>query len=232
MDIIVTDVTKFTNPRCRCVAGLTPNGICYRPTDYFTLDECDQLSIVPGTVLRGNFVIYPRNEVPHTEDCSRANVTNAGSCSAAYFKHILENDCADSVEEGFDVDLSGYRKCIPEESAPNHSIITVKASAVGNCWFQTNDFNGRICFEFSDESGDSYRYMPIADLGVRTYIEEYEGDGVAHHLNQFIHAQNEIYLRIGVGRCYTANGRTGFWLQINGIYTFPGAIPGTRLTTN
>lgn len=233
MDIIVTDLTKFNNPECRCVAGLTPTGTCYRPTsNYFTLQECAQLNILPGAVLRGDFTILNNAEVPHTEDCSRENVSNAGNYSTANFKQLLVNDCSGSVEDGFDADLSDYRKCIPQDSPPDRSIITVKANSVRSCWFNISDFNGKLCFTFRDESNDSYSYMPIADLGIRKYFESYEGDDVEAHLNRFIHAQEEVYLRVGVGRCFTIGERTGFWLQMNGIYTFPNALPGTRSTTD
>lgn len=41
-------------------------------------------------------------------------------------------------------------------------------------------------------------------------------------INAFIDEQEELYLRVGLsGRYADNNSRDGYWLQINGIYTFP-----------
>jgi hypothetical protein len=48
-------------------------------------------------------------------------------------------------------------------------------------------------------------------------------------LNDFIHQQQEACVRVGLSREYQSpDGRQGFWMQINGVYTFPGFFEGTR----
>ncbi|MEE9258030.1 MAG: hypothetical protein V3U37_00685, partial [Nitrospinaceae bacterium] len=48
-------------------------------------------------------------------------------------------------------------------------------------------------------------------------------------VNRFINNQNKLYLRIGLGRAWgPENGIYGFWLQVNGIYTFPHYLPAVR----
>ena len=44
--------------------------------------------------------------------------------------------------------------------------------------------------------------------------------------NQFIKVQKKVYLRVGLGREFeaTTTGEIGYWLQINGIYTFPDSL--------
>lgn len=41
-------------------------------------------------------------------------------------------------------------------------------------------------------------------------------------MNYHVQSQQELYLRIGLSRPFQApNGKNGYWLQVNGIYTFP-----------
>lgn len=41
-------------------------------------------------------------------------------------------------------------------------------------------------------------------------------------INNFISKQNIAYIRLGLSREYSSpDGRNGYWLQVNGIYTFP-----------
>ncbi|MFH1429586.1 MAG: hypothetical protein ABIH39_07575, partial [Candidatus Margulisiibacteriota bacterium] len=63
----------------------------------------------------------------------------------------------------------------------------------------------------------------VTDLGYCNYIEKH-GTGCINMINSFIHDQKELFIRLGLGREFTAkNGsdRTGYWLQVNGIYTYP-----------
>jgi hypothetical protein len=49
------------------------------------------------------------------------------------------------------------------------------------------------------------------------------------NINNFIQNQEDLYLRVGLGREYESkDGRKGYWLQINGIYTFPEYHEGIR----
>ena len=44
-----------------------------------------------------------------------------------------------------------------------------------------------------------------------------------------IAAQTEVFLRIGLGRSYkNEQGTEGFWMQANGIYTFPAKLSYIR----
>lgn len=64
--------------------------------------------------------------------------------------------------------------------------------------------------------------MSITDLGFFEYAERHAEENKIEELNDFIHSQEELYIRLGLGRVHqTSDGRNGFWLQVNGIYTFP-----------
>ena len=81
---------------------------------------------------------------------------------------------------------------------------------------------------FSDSSGRTFRYLAITDLGFYNYAEKNVGDNFSR-LNDFIHSQEEVYVRLGLSREFTSpDGRNGYWLQVNGIYTFPEYLPEIR----
>lgn len=50
-----------------------------------------------------------------------------------------------------------------------------------------------------------------------------EGDKSAiADMNFHVQSQKELYLRIGLSRAYKSpDDRHGYWIQVNGIYTFP-----------
>jgi hypothetical protein len=47
-------------------------------------------------------------------------------------------------------------------------------------------------------------------------------------LNEFIWKQSEAYLRIGLSRAHDIRGTNDYWLQANGIYTFPEFLKEIR----
>ncbi|MDD3312345.1 hypothetical protein [Pseudodesulfovibrio sp.] len=228
MLFVVTDFTEFHNPNFHCVAGLCEDGRCLRPTEsYFSKGECAHLNILAGTVLEGDFLPAVQSEPPHTEDCRRKNVHFAHYSRAKDFRARLEADCADSVAEGFGRDLPEYNKCVPWDAPPDRSIVTVRIDPRQGR-FAPDQFQGdRLRFTFTDPAGEKFFRLPVADLKLREYAAGYNADA-ADHLNAFLHRQREAYLRVGIGRRWEKNGHDGFWLQVNGVYTFPDWLPGTR----
>ena len=44
----------------------------------------------------------------------------------------------------------------------------------------------------------------------------------AGEITEFIHTQDELFIRLGLSRKHRSpDGRDGYWIQVNGIYTFP-----------
>ena len=67
-----------------------------------------------------------------------------------------------------------------------------------------------------------FRYLPITDLGFYEYAQRLAKNGAGlKKLNQYLEQQEEIFLRIGLSRIWKNNDREGYWIQVNGIYTFP-----------
>lgn len=230
MEIIITDLTRFSNQDIVCTAGINPiTNECIRPLPYLPIKECRRLNILPGAVLQGNFTAKPLT-APHTEDRNfQGQLSFKGPCSAEEFKSILKATESPNTEEGFSVNFTDGQKHIPATTPPNKSIITISV----NPWelsIVPDSFNpGKIKVIFSDKSGRTFRYLSITDLGFYNYAEKNsQGDNFSN-LNNFIHSQKEVYVRLGLSREFTSpDGRTGYWLQVNGIYTFPEYLEEIR----
>lgn len=221
MRIIITDLTKFNKKDIVCIAGINPKtNECIRPRPYIAKKDCQKRNILPGAIIEGEFTSYPYT-APHTEDRNRSLLTFRGPCSSEEFKHLLKNTSVDSVEEGFRIQFTDGQKYIPHDTPPNVSIITLPLHP--DNLYIVEDRYKKIRVNFTDQSGGSFRFLPITDLGFFEYAERNLTDDNLYELNNFIHTQQELYLRLGLSRLYKneKDGRSGFWLQVNGIYTFP-----------
>jgi hypothetical protein len=222
MDIIITDLTRFENKQIVCTAGINPEtNECIRPMPYLPTSECKRLNILPGAVLRGNFgPAY--GEEPHSEDRKYVGqLTFRGPCSAKRFRSILKETATTSVEEGFSVALDYKQKHIPTDNAPKISIITLSIDPPQIDIVSDAYNSGRIKVIFTDGSGKTFSYLPITDLGFYNYAMMQDESCRTVNLNNYLHSQDEVFIRLGLSRTYQApNGRSGFWLQVNGIYTF------------
>ncbi len=212
--IVITDVTHFNNESKVCVAGIDiKTGECLRPVkpDYLSHQDLKTLNISHGSVLSGEFN-FLKNNKPHCEDVSYQNLQFERLCSNDEFREILKRTLSSNIEDGFGVVLGNERKVIVPDLNPQNSLITISVNPENISVFQDTSFGkARTKIHFSDESGKEYKYIPVNDL-------RYYGDNYKE-----IHFDNmEVFLRIGVGRQYKAqNGKDGYWLQVNGIYTFP-----------
>ena len=102
------------------------------------------------------------------------------------------------------------------------SIITISTSHANIEIVEDFYKPGKIKLNFTDQSGRDFKYIPITDLGFHDYAIQHHQSNDLNSLNSFIRAQSEVLLRLGLSGSYKApNGREGYWLQANGIYTFP-----------
>jgi len=226
--IIITDLTHFDNKDFVCTAGIsTDTGQCIRPMPYLPIKDCEHLKILPGAILSGEFEPPADISPPHTEDRNHKQLKYLRSCSPEQFKELLDNSLAESVSDGFGIQLAFKQKHIPVEHDLAHSIITIKIPSQNATIIEDSYKQGRIRFNFTDNDRERYWFWPITDLGFYKYALKHIAEIEA--INDFIHEQDELYLRIGLTRAYTSpDGRHGYWLQINGIYTFPDYHRGIR----
>jgi hypothetical protein len=192
---------------------------------YLPFTECARLGMLPGGILTGDFAFSKNRAAPHIEDCDYRNLMFDGPCSGREFKQVLKGGCFASIEEGFEVSLASGEKVIPTGHRVRRSIITLQVAPdeieVVEDGFQA----GKIKLHFTDSSGREHRYLPITDLGFYDYAQRHRESGALESLNQQIREQKTIFLRIGLSRNYRSpQGKEGFWLQANGIYTFPDVL--------
>ena len=221
-EVIVTDLTRFSKDENVCTAVIdVKTGECLRPMPYLKSAKCQELGIHPGAILKGNLTLKPDRENPHVEDASYSNLTFYGACSGEQFLKVLENSLSDSVSEGFGVDFDTNQKHIPHDQVANCSIITIKISPNQLSIHEDQYKPGKIKATFTDSSGHRYSYLSITDRGFHDYAKEHQNDGRLHEVTDLINEQDSVYLRIGLSRVWSVDERNGFWLQVNGIYTFP-----------
>lgn len=232
-EIIVTDLTRFSNRDHLCVAGLSLDGRqCIRPLlpvsvrtpGYLTYDECRNNGVLPGTILRADYTPPPQLDAPHTEDSilsGQLHVIRAATSDE--FRAVLEASSVRTLREGFGVQLNNGQKVLPAAPPPARSIITLRLHP-RNLQIVPDGYNdSKVRAHVTDGDGLTFRFLSITDLGFFDYV----GNPATRRLSiadalAGIHAEHELFLRIGLGRRHAAeDGRDGYWLQVNGIYTFP-----------
>lgn len=230
MEIIITDLTRFSNSDIVCIAGINmATNECIRPLPYISVADCKRLNILPGSKLDGVFSNNNNRGAPHIEDRSYTNLQYNGACTAYEFHHVLDNTIATSISNGFAYLFPEGGKVIPYINAPQQSIITLKVQS-SQIRIVKDSFNhGKIKLNLKDNDGKKYTYLPITDLGFYNYaMRHFDDFDFPSIINTFIDEQEELYLRVGLSGRHENNGRDGYWLQINGIYTFPNFDPEIR----
>jgi hypothetical protein len=196
---------------------------------YLLLSECKRLKIFPGGQLTGHFTPSKDRTGPHQEDCTYTNLKFGGPCSSKAFKKVLIESSYPSVAEGFEVELVADQKLLPPGHPVQRSIVTIQVKPSDVEIAEDRFSKGKIKLHFRDGSGHRFRYFPITDLGFHQYAMQQQGIDDLEGVNDWVQNQSEVYLRIGLSRQYKApNDRDGFWMQINGIYTFPDPHPSIR----
>lgn len=232
MKIIITDLTRFREGVDQvCIAGIDTENkdTCIRPIPYLKKSKIIELDMIPGAILEGEFSSKNSNP-PHTEDNSWKNLKYAGPCTSDEFEEVLQNTAFTSLSEGFDNKIPDGEKVIPPNDPPNRSIVTLKIEPqqieiVRDGWKKE-----KIRLHLQDNDRKNFRFLGITDLGFyKLALSKQNDTNYTDALNGFIRSQKKAYLRIGLGREYTSpDGRQGYWIQVNGIYTFPKFLTEVR----
>jgi len=209
---VITDLTQFSKDGRVCMAAVnTETGRCIRPMPYLNQDNCRENRILPGSIISGDFESVPVIE-PHIEDVRYGNLQHLGPCDALTFKKLLDLTRSNDLASGFDGPID--KKLNPESLPAKRSLITYKAGSVE---LVADGYKaGKLRVHFDGQS-----FVPVNDLGyVLDYGSRPNPDTIRLY-NQFLKSQKEIYLRIGLTRIHGTEPRRGYWLQVNGVYTFP-----------
>jgi hypothetical protein len=222
--IIVTDLTRFNNRELLCMAGVTKDGqTCIRPMrperpGYLGYKECMEHNLLPGTILTGVFTPAQNAAAPHIEDNTWSELAVAGACTSDEFERVLQASLSPSLAAGFGVPIND--KVIT--ATPVRSIVTLQVRPDQfsiSAGYNANTIKAHL----TDSTGLRLRYLAVTDLGFYDYVGNLATQRVTiDQINNFIAEQERLYLRVGLSRPYTSpDGRTGYWIQVNGIYTFP-----------
>lgn len=227
--VIVTDLTRFGTPEKLCTAVVdTQTGECLRPMPYLSSSRCAELNMHPGAILEGNINLIPGSANPHIEDANYNDLNYIGPASSDEFKSVLDQTLSASISSGFGIQFQQSQKHIPAGETANCSIITIKI-APNSIDIHEDQFKpGKIKASFTDIDGFSVRYLSITDRGFHDYAMQHQEAGEIDQINNFLHSQEELYVRLGVGRQWRVGDRDGYWLQVNGIYTFPNFLEDIR----
>ncbi len=220
--VIVTDLTRFANQKLVCTAMIDiESGECIRPMPYFSSQACAKYNIQPGAIFTGNFTFNDNAEKPHVEDATYSNLRFHGPSSSNDFRNILINSLSQSVSNGFNYVFDNNQKHIPIADKVDISIITIAVDPSNILIHEDKYKPGKIKLSFTDKIGHSFSYLSITDRGFHDYAMSHQHDGTLELVQNFISRQNEVYLRLGLSRAFQISDRNGYWLQVNGIYTFP-----------
>ena len=229
MKIIITDLTRFKKQATVCTAGVTDDGTVIRPMPYLSSDKCRELDIHPGGILEGDFTSKNASAL-HIEDATFSKLMFNGACSKAEFKGALDATLYPNMSDGFGVEIQRGQKCIPVVCHPVRSLITIRVNPWSFSVVQNDYDPSQLKAHFSDGKGTELSFVSVTDRGFYDYAQAHSDDSrkIAEN-GHFIHSQDELYLRLGLSRPYEApDGRNGYWIQLNGIYTFPNYLKYIR----
>jgi hypothetical protein len=227
--IIITDLTRFSQPIDVCTAGTdVTSGVCIRPMPYLKMASCVRLGILPGAILSGDFRPVHGLTGPHQEDTEYSNLKFVGPCTGDELRSALTAHLFESVEQGFEIRLDHGQKHVPIGHPVTRSIITLAVNPRSLAIVEDSFKVGKIRVHFTDNSGRQFRYLSITDLGFYRYAEKHRADKDLDVLNAFLRRQPEAYLRLGLSRAHEIRGVNAYWMQVNGIYTFPDFVKEIR----
>jgi hypothetical protein len=230
--IIVTDLTRFRKNGKVCLAGysqqqrriIRPLLSEYLPDAYLDQEQCERYNILPGTRLMGDFETM-NHPSPHNEDyLARGEINVCTPVTKDVFLKVLQETSCRSLCEGFGCDINS--KVIPIHIKPICSIITI--SVCPNSIKLVPDYYGcdirtlKVKLNVSGLPNDTI--LSLTDLGFYRYAMSFVNTCSIDNLNSFLQKQTVIYLRIGLSRAFSpqdGSERNGYWMQVNGIYSFP-----------
>jgi hypothetical protein len=136
-------------------------------------------------------------------------------------KSVLEASASSSIKNGFGCNTKPNDKVLT--IPPAKSIMTLQITPKNFHVVHDQYDKEKIKAHLVDSDGLSLQYLPITDLGFydnvgRTATRKISAD----EITEFIHAQDVLMIRLGLSRKFSSkDGRDGYWMQVNGIYTFP-----------
>ncbi len=211
-----------------CIAGvLFGSDFCIRPDLKWTVHACRARGLMPGDGLQGDFD-SSGSPPPHVEDHRPQGQPMYGRLERAHLRCALERTQAGSVAEGFGCELPvGEKSLYSEACRPIKSIVTIRV-APDSIQLYWDDYRAEPQLRVGFQDGSGMRFVrPYKDLLPVEYMKNNQlDDDVLRRMRRFIDYAEDVFLRIGLSRVWESphDGRRGYWLQVNGIHTFPDPL--------
>lgn len=239
--ILITDLTKMSGDRV-CIAGVDQNMQNLRPV----LPQPGVLRshlfyngrtiIRPRAVLRIRLNPVRNTEGPHVEDHDWHGRESLHSMEylleEARWQQILLRLAAECPHPLFGAGLKshkGKRQRKLDSRQATYSLATVSVGQVNFLCEQDEFKKGKYKYRlhFQDDRENTYDDIPVTDLALRSWAaaqlrQDASPSSISDWLSRKLNAAQRIYLRLGLGREF----KDEFWLQVNGIYSFPDWLEG------
>ncbi len=240
--ILITDLTAMQGDRV-CIAGIDQNLQNIRPVLpqpgvlYRHLFHKGNAIIRPRAVLRLQLKPSRNTEVPHSEDHDWHDRESLHSreylLDGSHWQQILQRLVETSPPPLFGAGLMSHRDArhrkLKRGSATNSlGTVAVEQEISFRCEpdkFERGKYRYRLYFQ--DHCNNLYDDIPITDLALQTWATAQLHRGatpqsLSDWLTRRLNDAQKVYLRLGLSREF----RDEFWLQVNGIYSFPDWLQG------
>lgn len=221
--IVVTDLTNLSADKV-CMAGLTSDGRrCVRPLPYLTHAQYRELGIRPGVSIAATSSSQHTVAMPHVEDWQyrEGTIRVVTGFDPDLLNAVLSSSAVQVLEDGFGAKAEHKHIPIDAANVPKQSIITLKVAP--RCFSLQHAYD-KVKAEFTDQTGYHRSFIPVADVGINNYVNAAQDKQRAiANINSHLQSQRSLFLRIGIGRPWLneRDGRNGYWLQVNAVYSFP-----------
>jgi hypothetical protein len=244
-ELLITDLTLMKAGRI-CFAGINHQGEMLRallPPEGVYEEHIYQNGapfIYPRAVVNLHLTAHKKLKPPHIEDATWGEVAQARLLRHAadnVWRAALNKTAFAGVEEAFGAHLNEKKWFNPGEG--ERSLVTIKLNTPPTFYCRPkSDDNPELEYRvnFTDGADITYKWLPITDLTLRTYVEymravEHVSPGqTSYRLSKFFeHA--DVYIRLGITRSYRKSSwdQPKCYLQVNGIYSFPDYLRGRTL---
>lgn len=240
--ILITDLTAMQGDRV-CIAGVDGNLQNIRPVlpqpgvlhDH--LFYRNRVIVRPRAVLRLQLDPSINAEMPHVEDYDWHDPVPPTSLEylmeEARWRQILQRLAKESPQPLFGTGLKSHKDARNRKLKSSKATFSLTTIDVDQIYFfdcQQDVFEKgkyRYRLSFRDDRQNSYDDIPVTDLALQAWaVAQIRRGANPQTLSDWLSTQlqdaQQVFLRLGLGREF----RREFWLQVNGIYSFPDWLGG------
>ena len=237
-EILITDLTAMGEDRV-CIAGIDRQWNTIRPVFEWSVPTRSHLYRDGQVVIRPRAVVVMQLEpldapAPHVEDWlwTRSHAARRlQMLDNERWRRVLQSlaeDCPPPLFGAVLQPLGRDQNRVVLPGKATYSLATLRCARQSVLHIRERERGGfRFALSFFNDRGEAYQNIPVTDLALREWAyaglrRGADARALAHEVTASLNAADEVYLRLGLGREYEDK----FWLQVNGIYSFPDWLEG------